>query len=262
MRSAAKRRLRQLLEPKPVGAVDRGGYLDLLGDAPQAGPSTGVAQRLMHTTAIPRIYENWWRPALGRMAKGLGGPSMAEEHRLAAQLLGLAPGHVVLDVACGTGAFTRSFSDIVGPSGLVIGLDGSRTMLERADRTTAGHRAVAFLRADAVRPPLVPGSLDAVCCFAALHLFHEPEVALSSFADLLKPGGRLAVLTSAQRTWFPLRQLDTVVGTVGGIRMFHRGEVARLLRRGGFDDVTERFHGVVQFVGARRPEREGTGNPR
>jgi SAM-dependent methyltransferase len=252
-RAVAQRRLRHLLDPPPVGAVDRGGYLDLLGDASQAGPSTGFAQRLMRTTAVPQVYEYWWRPALGRLAKGLRGPSMAEEHRIAARLLGLARRQVVLDVACGTGAFTRSFARIVGPEGLSIGLDASPSMLARADAATSTADAVGFLRADAVHPPLSAASLDAVCCFAALHLFSEPEQALTSFASLLKPGGRLAVLTSAQHDSFPFRQVDGVIGLVGGMRMFGRGEVARMLHERGFEEVTESFHGVVQIVGARRP---------
>src|SRR5262245_3410447 len=253
-RAVAQQRLRHLLDPTPVGAVDRGGYLDLLGDAPQAGPTTGVAQRLMRTTAVPRVYEAWWRPALGRAAKGLNGPSMSEEHRIAARLLGLRRGHVVLDVACGTGAFTRTFARIVGPEGMSIGLDASPSMLARADAATSSREPVGYLRADAVRPPLSPGSLDAVCCFAALHLFAEPEQALSSFTGLLKPGGRLAVLTSARHDGFPFRQVDDVIGLVGGMRMFGRGEVARMLHKRGFDDVTESFHGVVQIVGGRRAE--------
>jgi SAM-dependent methyltransferase len=251
-RSAAQHRLRRLLDPPPVGAVDRGGYLDLLGDAPQAGPSTGIAQRLMRTSAIPQVYEDWWRPALGRIAKGVRGPGMAEEHRLAVQLLALQPAQVVLDVACGTGAFTRGFAEVVGPRGLSIGLDASPTMLARADRATAPDVPVAFLRADAVRPPLQAGSLDAVCCFAALHLFDDAERALSSFGRLLRRGGTLAVLTSARRNWFPLRQFDSVIGTVGGMRMFGRGEVAQLLRERGFGEVSERCHGVVQFVAGRK----------
>ena len=52
---------------------------------------------------VPRVYERWWRPALGRVAKGLLGPGMADERRIARLLLGLAPGDGVLDVACGTG---------------------------------------------------------------------------------------------------------------------------------------------------------------
>lgn len=216
---------------------------------------SGLAQWLMRTSAVPRVYERWWRPALGRIAKGGRGPSMAEEHRLAAQMLALRPGHVVLDVACGTGAFTRGFGRRVGPEGLAIGLDASPTMLARAGTATAPTTTdarVAFVRADAVHPPLAPGSLDAICCFAALHLFDEPEAALSSFARLLKPGGRLAVLTSARRDLLPLRLFDQGVGAVSGMRMFGRGEVAALLTERGFVDVTERYDGVVQTVGARR----------
>jgi SAM-dependent methyltransferase len=249
--STGQQHLRRLLDPG-VQPVDRGAYLDVLGDAAQAGPSTGIAQRLMRTSAVPRVYERWWRPALGRIAKGAHGPSMAEEHRIALDLLALAPGQKVLDVACGTGAFTRRFARAVGPDGLAVGLDGSRSMLARAGEQSAAREAVAFLRADAVRPPLLAGSLDAVCCFAALHLFDDPEAALSSFARLLRPGGRLAVLTSARREWLPARVFDSTVGAVGGMRMFGRGEVADLLRSRGFDDVSVRFGGVVQFVGARR----------
>ena len=51
----------------------------LVGDLMQAGP-------------VSRIYERWWRPALGRVAKGVGGPGMADEKRIARLLMGLGPG--------------------------------------------------------------------------------------------------------------------------------------------------------------------------
>lgn len=251
-RAAAQRQLLQLLDPVAATGVDGSGYLDLLGDAPQAGPSTGFAQRLMRNEVVSSVYERWWRPALGRIAKGPYGPSMSEEHRIAADLLGLAPGHVVLDVACGTGAFTRGFARRVQPMGLSIGLDGSRTMLSRAVAETGPDDSVAYLRADAVRPPLRAGSLDAVCCFAALHMFDDPEAALTSFATLLKPGGRLAVLTSARRGMQPLRTFDSALGMATGMRMFDQGAVAALLMERGFTDVSERVNGVVQIVGAQR----------
>jgi SAM-dependent methyltransferase len=236
--------LTELLTEEPV---DVGDYVDMLGDVAQAGPSTGIAQRLMRTSLVPMIYERYWRPVLGAVIKGLNGPSMAEEHQFAAE--GLKPGDIVLDVACGTGGFTRVFADAVGPDGLAIGLDASRTMLARA--VAAGGQAV-YLRADAVRPPLKAGSLDAVCCFAALHMFAEPFVALDSFTELLKPGGRIALLTSGRHRQEPLRTLDTVAGRLSGQRMFDRGQVAELLRARGFADVVERFAGVTQLVAARK----------
>src|SRR5258708_1057383 len=103
-------------------------YLDLISGEL---PSTGAAQDLMRSGLVPRIYERYWRPALGRLAKGVTGPGMAEEIRIARLLLGLGEGDVVLDVACGPGNFTREFARAVGPDGLAVGIDGSRTMLER-----------------------------------------------------------------------------------------------------------------------------------
>jgi SAM-dependent methyltransferase len=90
-----------------------------------------------------------------------------------------------------------------------------------------------------------------VCCFAALHLFDDPETALTSFSTLLRPGGRLAILTSARRGMQPMRTFDSAIGTVSGMWMFERGAVRALLEERGFTDVSERVNGVVQFVGAR-----------
>src|SRR3979411_3465032 len=76
--------------PADPEAAAHAGYLDLLGgDEPD---STGIAQNLMLTGVVPTVYERWWRPALGRVAKGLLGPGMADEHRIARLLLGLTPG--------------------------------------------------------------------------------------------------------------------------------------------------------------------------
>ena len=128
-----------------------GGYIDLL---PLEGlPSTGLTQNLMLTRAVPEIYERWWRPALGRVAKGVFGPGMAEEMRIARLLLGLVPGDGVLDIACGTGNFTRHFARAVGPTGLVAGLDASTTMLNRAVEDTGGMEQVAYIRGDAQSLP-------------------------------------------------------------------------------------------------------------
>lgn len=249
--------LSELLEPDVVpaaggpGSGSGCGYVDLLGDVHQAGPVTGIAQRLMRTTALPYVYERHWRPLLGRVAKGRSGPTMADEHAFARRGLALRAGDVVLDVACGTGAFTRRFGAVVGPSGLAVGLDASRPMLDRAVRSTPAGAAVAYLRADAVRPPLRTGVVDGVCCFAALHMFASPQTALASFARVLRPGGRLVLLTSARRPSTPLGIVDAATGRLTGQRMFGRAELRGLLRSAGFVDVTAVYAGVTQLVVAR-----------
>lgn len=246
-RTTALERVNALLEtPAATGE----GYLDLLGAAGQAGPPTGLAQRLMRAPLLAQVYEQYWRPALGRAFKGPFGPSMAGEVRLATKLLDLAPGDTVLDVACGTGRFTRAFGAAVGPGGLAVGLDGARTMLAKAV-AEGGPDTVAYLRADAVRLPLIQSTVDGICCFAALHMFAEPETALDSFTRVLKPGGRVVLLTSARHGRQPARLADTIGGVLSGQCMFDRGEIAASLRARGFTEITEKYFGVTQIVAGR-----------
>ena len=208
----------------------------------------------MLTGIVPRIYERWWRPALGRVAKGVFGPGMAEEHRIARLLLGLSPGDAVLDVACGPGNFTRDFGRVVGADGLAVGIDASPTMLACAvgDTPPQRHPGVAFVRGDAVDLPFRDGVFDGVCCFAALHLFADPLAALDAMARVLRPGGRVAIFTSCRTRSPPLRTLDGFLGRQGDMRMFERGEVVSALEARGFADVYRRVTGLTQFVGARR----------
>jgi len=241
-------RLLELLADPPAEPETGEGYLDLLGPWPRAGQPTGLTQRLMGLQAVATVYERYWRPGLGRIAKGICGPSMAGEVDLAAGLLRLAPGDVVLDVACGTGQFTRAFAERVGPDGLSIGLDGSRPMLAEAVAATGPDNAV-YLRADAVVPPLRESTVDGLCCFAALHMFDGPYTALDSFTATLRPGGRIALLTTARRRRQPVRTVDTLGGVLTGQRMFEHGEIAAELRARGFTEIEQTYAGVTQIVG-------------
>jgi SAM-dependent methyltransferase len=225
------------------------GYIDLL--PPDGLPSTGLTQNLMLTRVVPEVYERWWRPALGRVAKGVFGPGMAEEQRIARLLLGLVPGDGVLDIACGTGNFTRDFARVVGPAGLVVGLDASATMLSRAVDDTGGMEQVAFVRGDAQNLPFRDQSFDAVCCFAALHLFADPMKALDSIARVLTPGGRVAIFTSCRNRSAPVRTWESLIARPSGMRLFEREEVVEALEQRGFTQIRQRIAGITQFVGGR-----------
>ena len=253
--TGALERVSALLDAESLdqARVHPAGYLDLIGGT---GPqSTGSVQDLMLTDVVPRIYERWWRPALGRMMKGVFGPGMADEHRIARTLLDLGSGDAVLDVACGTGNFTRGFARAVGPEGLAVGIDVSETMLARAasDTESAGlAERTAYVRGNAQEMPFVDGVFDGVCCFAALHLFADPSRALDRMTAVLAPGGRIAIFTSVRGRSAPLRTCESVAGTRSGMRLFERDEVTRGLERRGFDDVKQLVTGVTQFVGGTR----------
>ncbi|MEJ7750170.1 MAG: methyltransferase domain-containing protein [Thermoleophilaceae bacterium] len=246
-------RARALVHPAALEGAQthHAGYLDLLGVG--GGPaSTGAIQDFMLSGFVPRIYERWWRPALGRAMKGVFGPGMADEHLIAQRLLALSEGDAALDVACGTGNFTRGFARTVGPGGMALGIDVSETMLTKAvaDTSAAGLGAqTAYVRGDAQELPLVEGVFDGVCCFAALHLFADPLRALDRMTEVLAPGGRIAILTSARGRSAPLRAWESIATARSGAHLFERGEVSRELERRGFTDVRRRFAGVTQFVG-------------
>ena len=207
----------------------------------------------MLTGLVPRIYERWWRPALGRLMKGVLGPGMSDEHRIARLLLSLSPGDGVLDVACGTGNFSRDLARSVGPGGLVVGIDVSETMLTRgvADTRRAGLEQVAYVRADAQELSFRDQSFDAVCCFAALHLFADPMRALDRMTAVLTPGGRIALFTSVRARSAPLRTAESLLTFRSGARLFERDELVRGLRERGFTDIRQRLAGITQFVGGR-----------
>lgn len=253
----AVRRARALLTPEAQElsrdpAASAAGYLDLLGD--DRLESTGAVQDLMTTRFVPAIYERYWRPALARLMKGVTGPGMAEEIRIARLLLGLGPGDLVLDVACGPGNFSREFARAVTDEGLVVGIDASRTMLTRgaADLAATGLVNLALIRADATELPFRNATFDGVCCFAALHLFADPLGALDQMRRALAPGGRIALMTSVRRQ-FTLPPLNPVLERASGARIFDPDEIVGALQDRGFENVRQRLAGMVQFVGGRLP---------
>jgi SAM-dependent methyltransferase len=250
--SAAQRAL-PLFRPEYLngpGLEHRDGYLDaVMRDLEQEG----VARELMQAPMLSAIYERWWRPALGRVAKGLLGPGMGDERRIARLLLALSPGDGVLDVACGPGNFSRDFARAVGAAGLVVGIDASRPMLARAVRETqaAGVGNAVFVHGDASALPFRDASFDAVCCFAALNLFAEPFKALDQMTRVLTPGGRIAIFTSCRSRTAPLASVESALTRRSGLRMFGQNEIVDALGERGFTDVRQRVSGLTQFVGGR-----------
>ena len=256
LREPVERALELLREP-PGEPDMSGGYLDLLGPPAQRSPS--LAQSVMESTFLPRIYEKVWRPVGFNLAKGWPlGPDTAEEHATARDWLGLShPGYAarppatVLDVACGPGNVTRALAAGVGPGGLVVGLDASETMLARAVADTSPGDPVAYVRGDAVDLPFRDGAFDAVCCFGALYLFDDPWAALDGMTRVLKPGGKLVILTSRRPLTTPRLGAELLRRTTG-FTAFGDTEITRALTARGYTALRHHRYPLMQMVGAGR----------
>ena len=238
-------RTRALLN-RPASMVD--GYLDVMGDA-QVPQTTG--QRMMGSTALPKIYERLWRPALF-WAFTLRNTAQEDGRKL--ELLDVGPGDTVLDVACGPGNTTRTLVELVAPGGLVVGVDSAATMLAQAVRDTPRGSQVGYVRADAVDLPFADGVFDAISCYGALYLMDDPFGSLREMIRVLAPGGRIAVLTTCARGPAAERRVGVVASRRAPLRRFDVDEVTGAMRAAGLTDVTCDVSAASQTVGGRKPE--------
>lgn len=165
--------------------------------------------------------------------------------------LGLAGGETVLDLACGPGTLTRGLAGAVGPDGLVVGIDLSPPMLDRAARAVRAPQAV-LARADAMNLPLATDTVDAVCCSLCLHLVPDLDTALGEILRVARPGAPLALAVPAHPRG-RLRALSEPLARGGQVRLFGPGELADAVRRHGAGDVRTTHDHLVQTVDARAP---------
>jgi ubiquinone/menaquinone biosynthesis C-methylase UbiE len=110
---------------------------------------------------------------------------VAEERALLEQLDGLQPG-LALDVATGTG---RIATHLVERGHSVVGCDRSPGMLRQATQKPG----VNVVQADLRDLPFAGGSFDVVTCALALTHVSDLRSALTSFARVLREGGRIVL---------------------------------------------------------------------
>jgi O-methyltransferase / aklanonic acid methyltransferase len=168
-------------------------------------------------------------------------------------LVGAAALHLgqrVLDVACGRGACLRVAASHVGPSGYVLGVDLSRTMIDLARQDLADVDVPAGLVevrvGDGEHLDLDDDFFDVVLCGFGVFFFPDPAAALSECRRVLRIGGRFVSSTfvggGGGYSWIgdvirevrPATPMPTPspVSTGSGLIEF--------LRRAGFTEATTR----------------------
>ena len=108
---------------------------------------------------------------------------------------GLHDGEVVLDLGCGAGTDLVLAAGMVGPRGVVYGLDMTDEMLEAAGRTVkaSGFETIRLLKGVLERIPLADGSVDAIISNCVINLSGDKAAVLREALRVLRPGGRLCV---------------------------------------------------------------------
>jgi SAM-dependent methyltransferase len=146
------------------------------------GRSTDAASGQI-STAAAEVYEQFFVPALfGQFV----GPTL--------DAVGAGDGDRLLDVGTGTGAVARAAVSRVGSGGSVVAVDPNAGMLAVAERLAP---AVDFRRGPAEQLPFGDAQFDCVTCQFALMFFGDRRCAVEEFKRVLRPGGRVAVVTWA-----------------------------------------------------------------
>jgi ubiquinone/menaquinone biosynthesis C-methylase UbiE len=229
-------------------ATLRHGFLDVLGESVVSETPT-VAQQAMNSPLVATVYERLWRPVAFYVASGV---TTSSEQRRAATALDLPGTHRLLDIACGPGNFTGKLAKQLPADGLAVGLDISVPMLTRAVQDNSGPRT-GYVRGDAGSLPFADETFDAVCCFGALYLMPEPFQVAREMVRVLRPGGRMAILTSYAGQLPPLRRAITATAGKIGLRMFDRHEFVDLFSSAGLVDIEQQTQRTLQFVTAGKP---------
>jgi SAM-dependent methyltransferase len=139
------------------------------------------------TSRFSDRVENYVRYRPGYPAEALG--SLTAE-------CGLAPEHVIADVASGTGIWTRM---LLENGNRVFGVEPNTEMRQAGERLLAGFPQFTSVAGTAEATRLAFESVDFVTAAQAAHWF-DPQGARREFVRILKPGGWLVLLWNERLT--------------------------------------------------------------
>jgi ubiquinone/menaquinone biosynthesis C-methylase UbiE len=158
--------------------------------------------------------------------------------------LRLRPGQRVLEVGCGTGDDARRLAELVGPSGQVVGIDFSETMVEEARaRAKESGLPVEFHQGDACRLDLPDAGFDACRTERVLLHIPEPAAAVAEMVRVTRPGGRVVVFDGDMDTIVvdhPDLETTRRIMTAMADKLAHGRigrQLPRLLRDAGLEEV-------------------------
>lgn len=153
----------------------------------------GDRDRRAHVLAVRDEPSSWVESIAGRMEHHYSPGRTWQAFALGViPLLELGD---VLDVGCGDGMVAQMLAP---RSTSYVGLDSSPRMVDAAAQRLRNQGHARFLTADMHELPLSDDSFDTVLLFHVLTYADRPEAAITESTRVLRPGGRLIVVTLAR----------------------------------------------------------------
>jgi SAM-dependent methyltransferase len=153
-------------------------------------------------------------------------------------LIPLREAHCLLDIGCGGGAALNKLS-VLAPEADLHGVDYSATSLEIAERTNRqliGQGRITLHEADVARLPFEDGRFDLAVTIESHFFWPELRKSLAEVLRVLRPGGRLAVVSGAylggRHDW-----RNRKLAAKGRMNCHTLPELSAIMREAGYDDV-------------------------
>jgi SAM-dependent methyltransferase len=168
--------------------------------------------------------------AVGHIAGWIMGrrSSNVARNRWAVQLLDVRPTDRVIELGCGPGVAIAALA-ARAVRGSVVGVDHSEVMIRQAGRRNrAAVRAgrVRLIHTPVERLPPGEGPFDAALAVNTVGMWPDPAARLRELAQLLRPGGRVALVSQPRRP-----------GATAATSAAAADELAALLTGAGFEHL-------------------------
>ncbi len=137
---------------------------------------------------------------------------------------GIKKGMKVLELGCGSGAYTTFLAKAVGEEGTVYALDTQEDMLNQLRKKLSlsenkDIKNVKIIQANAYNLPFKDDSFDLVCVISVLSEIYDRERALKEVRRVLKPKGILAVTELFLDVDYPFKSTTIKFGKKAGFKL-------------------------------------------
>lgn len=228
-----------------------------MSETAQVGEEKKAIRRLIDRLAP--IYETKiWAPLIWQLFGGLLVPSYWRMAEIVAERAGIKEGDSALDIATGSGVTARKLSGLAGEKGNVCGLDVSFKVLQDAVKRAKneGLTNITYIQGDAEELPFKDDSVDAVTCTFAFHAIPNPEKSLKEMSRVLKPDGKISIITASVPTFLPepIRRSALTRERHLHHRHFETEDLREMFKRHGLVDMKAENYGAFLLAEAKKAQ--------